>query len=68
MALRVSGRSSHSVATWPSSSMERTSEVKESMAVPEAMVMAPSVGRASPTGAARRRRTGAGRADAGPDG
>ena len=28
MALRFSGRSSHRVATWPSTSMARTSEVK----------------------------------------
>ena len=31
MALRFSGRSSHRVATWPSTSMARTSDEKESM-------------------------------------
>ena len=31
MALRFSGRSSQRVATWPSISMVRTSELKESM-------------------------------------
>ena len=43
MALRFSARSSHRVATWPSTSMERTSEENESMV---GALMAASVGRA----------------------
>ena len=53
MALRFSGRSSHRVATWPSTSMVRTSERKESMvgALMGAQRRAPTERPSGPTGA-----------------